>query len=249
MARQQASREQEAGALQARPYLNQHSCSARSQIVQRLMCCQPSRTHAAARDMLYSVCLGIWRPCHSSNSYFTVEFCLIQTVIASLLPTSHSAACSPVSVAIRRRRAPELGILESDHASWRFRHGDTFWKSAAYLARSKVPWLSQDELEKERQRAMAEVAARDVRINGLFEELTATQSEVQEMQQQLDQVRATCHTQEFASGCAASQRSITVLPCTSGSTACVAVSRLLLQASEPATDCKATNREASNPTL
>lgn len=36
---------------------------------------------------------------------------------------------------------------------------------------------------------MAEVAARDVRINGLFDELTATQSEVQEMQQQLDQVR------------------------------------------------------------
>ena len=47
----------------------------------------------------------------------------------------------------------------------------------------------QGELDKERQRAKAELAARDMRINELFEELTATQSEVQEVQQQLTQVR------------------------------------------------------------
>lgn len=47
--------------------------------------------------------------------------------------------------------------------------------------------LLQKELEKERQQAMEELASRDVRINGLFEELTATQSEVQDMQQQLEQ--------------------------------------------------------------
>lgn len=50
----------------------------------------------------------------------------------------------------------------------------------------------QEELEKERQQGKAELATRDVRINGLFEELTATQSEMQDIQQELEQVIIAC---------------------------------------------------------
>lgn len=50
----------------------------------------------------------------------------------------------------------------------------------------------QEELEKERKQGKAELATRDVRINGLFEELTATQSEMQDIQQELEQVFIAC---------------------------------------------------------
>ena len=58
--------------------------------------------------------------------------------------------------------------------------------------RRSLAHVAQKELEKERKQAQAELAARDLRINSLFEELTATQSEVAEAQQQLEQVRAIC---------------------------------------------------------